>query len=191
MGGELHGQASDKAGSVISGVIMGVFLSPLELSGLWCAPYFLCVMTRLNSAMSFHGRDTGAKKEPHGSSSIGPRDGSDWSVCTKCPVPGMTLIGQSTPKAHCFLVCFWLEKREDLTDSFSMCKGWWDARESDSHHSCFFILLLVSLPRPPQNWTAETTKDLAPFLAFFSGDELHTVATKVFAVPYIKKVGGV
>ncbi|GAB1292637.1 Otoancorin [Apodemus speciosus] len=31
---------------------------------------------------------------------------------------------------------------------------------------------------PPQNWTAETTKDLAPFLAFFSGDELHTVATK-------------
>uniref|UniRef100_A0A8C6IA97 Otoancorin n=1 Tax=Mus spicilegus TaxID=10103 RepID=A0A8C6IA97_MUSSI len=31
---------------------------------------------------------------------------------------------------------------------------------------------------PPDNWTAETTKDLAPFLAFFSGDELHTVATK-------------
>lgn len=71
-----------------------------------------------------------------------------------------------------------------------MCKGWWDARVSDSHHSCVFILLLVPLPRPPQNWTAETTKDLAPFLAFFSGDELHTVATKVFAVPYIKKVGG-
>ncbi|XP_028620133.1 otoancorin [Grammomys surdaster] len=31
---------------------------------------------------------------------------------------------------------------------------------------------------PPQNWTAETAKDLAPFLAFFSGDELHIVATK-------------
>ncbi|KAL1774435.1 otoancorin [Sigmodon hispidus] len=31
---------------------------------------------------------------------------------------------------------------------------------------------------PPQKWTAETTKDLAPFLPFFSGDELHTVATK-------------
>ncbi|XP_031240463.1 otoancorin [Mastomys coucha] len=30
----------------------------------------------------------------------------------------------------------------------------------------------------PQNWTAETTKDLAPFLVLFSGDELHTVATK-------------
>ncbi|KAL6087759.1 hypothetical protein STEG23_008059, partial [Scotinomys teguina] len=32
--------------------------------------------------------------------------------------------------------------------------------------------------RSPQNWTAETTKDLAPFLAFFSGDELHTIAAK-------------
>ncbi|EGW13927.1 Otoancorin [Cricetulus griseus] len=31
---------------------------------------------------------------------------------------------------------------------------------------------------PPQNWTLETTKDLAPFLAFFSGNELHTIATK-------------
>ncbi|MEJ1273886.1 otoancorin [Cricetulus griseus] len=31
---------------------------------------------------------------------------------------------------------------------------------------------------PPQNWTVETTKDLAPFLAFFSGNELHTIATK-------------
>ncbi|EDM17588.1 similar to otoancorin (predicted) [Rattus norvegicus] len=35
---------------------------------------------------------------------------------------------------------------------------------------------------PPQNWTAETTKDLAPFLAFFSGDELHTVATKAKSI---------
>ncbi|XP_021491368.1 otoancorin [Meriones unguiculatus] len=31
---------------------------------------------------------------------------------------------------------------------------------------------------PPQNWTAETTKDLAPFLTFFSGDELRAIATK-------------
>ncbi|XP_036036094.1 otoancorin [Onychomys torridus] len=31
---------------------------------------------------------------------------------------------------------------------------------------------------PPQNWTAETTKDVAPFLAFFSGEELHTIAAK-------------
>nr|XP_044987643.1 otoancorin isoform X2 [Jaculus jaculus] len=31
---------------------------------------------------------------------------------------------------------------------------------------------------PPGNWTAETTKDLGPFLALFSGDELHCVATK-------------
>lgn len=45
--------------------------------------------------------------------------------------------------------------------------------------ACLFTLLLVSLPRPPQNWAAETMKDVAPFLAFFSGDELHTMATKV------------
>ncbi|CAO2583098.1 Otoa [Lemmus lemmus] len=31
---------------------------------------------------------------------------------------------------------------------------------------------------PPQNWAAETMKDVAPFLAFFSGDELHMMATK-------------
>ncbi|TKC46557.1 hypothetical protein EI555_001845 [Monodon monoceros] len=30
----------------------------------------------------------------------------------------------------------------------------------------------------PQNWTAETTKDLGPFLVLFSGDELSSVATK-------------
>nr|XP_048316391.1 otoancorin isoform X3 [Myodes glareolus] len=31
---------------------------------------------------------------------------------------------------------------------------------------------------PPQNWAAETMKDVAPFLTFFSGDELRTMATK-------------
>uniref|UniRef100_A0A8C0X774 Otoancorin n=1 Tax=Castor canadensis TaxID=51338 RepID=A0A8C0X774_CASCN len=31
---------------------------------------------------------------------------------------------------------------------------------------------------PPQDWTAETTKDLGPFLVIFSGDELHSIATK-------------
>ncbi|XP_037671243.1 otoancorin isoform X2 [Choloepus didactylus] len=30
----------------------------------------------------------------------------------------------------------------------------------------------------PQNWTAETTKDLGPFLVLFSGDELSSVAAK-------------
>ncbi|XP_066870071.1 otoancorin isoform X2 [Kogia breviceps] len=30
----------------------------------------------------------------------------------------------------------------------------------------------------PQNWTAETTKDLGPFLVLFSGEELSSVATK-------------
>ncbi|XP_071067350.1 otoancorin [Dasypus novemcinctus] len=30
----------------------------------------------------------------------------------------------------------------------------------------------------PQNWTAETTKDVGPFLVLFSGDELSPVATK-------------
>lgn len=45
--------------------------------------------------------------------------------------------------------------------------------------ACLFTLLLVSLPRPPQNWAAETMKDVAPFLAFFSGDELRMMATKV------------
>ncbi|KAM5199277.1 otoancorin isoform 5-T6 [Hipposideros larvatus] len=30
----------------------------------------------------------------------------------------------------------------------------------------------------PRNWTAETTKDLGPFLVLFSGDELSSVATK-------------
>ncbi|XP_049644111.1 otoancorin [Suncus etruscus] len=31
---------------------------------------------------------------------------------------------------------------------------------------------------PPQNWTSETTKDLAPFLVLFSRDELSSIATK-------------
>lgn len=69
----------------------------------------------------------------------------------------------------------------------SRCERRWDAWVLDTHRGYFLILLLVSLPRPPQNWTAETTKDLAPFLAFFSGDELHTVATKVFAEPYFRR----
>ncbi|KAM9208798.1 otoancorin [Dugong dugon] len=30
----------------------------------------------------------------------------------------------------------------------------------------------------PQNWTAETTKDLGPFLVLFSGDELSSITTK-------------
>ncbi|XP_004691774.1 PREDICTED: otoancorin [Condylura cristata] len=30
----------------------------------------------------------------------------------------------------------------------------------------------------PQNWTAETTKDLGPFLVLFSGDDLSSIATK-------------
>uniref|UniRef100_A0A2I2Z7K9 Otoancorin n=1 Tax=Gorilla gorilla gorilla TaxID=9595 RepID=A0A2I2Z7K9_GORGO len=30
----------------------------------------------------------------------------------------------------------------------------------------------------PQHWTAETTKDLGPFLVLFSGDELSSIATK-------------
>lgn len=38
---------------------------------------------------------------------------------------------------------------------------------------------LSSFPRLPQNWTAETTKDLGPFLVLFSGDELSSIATKV------------
>ncbi|EHB13191.1 Otoancorin [Heterocephalus glaber] len=39
-------------------------------------------------------------------------------------------------------------------------------------------LRLLEQSGPPQNWTAETLKDLAPFLTLFSGDELHSVATK-------------
>ncbi|GAB5582991.1 otoancorin isoform X2 [Prionailurus iriomotensis] len=31
----------------------------------------------------------------------------------------------------------------------------------------------------PGNWTAETTKDLGPFLVLFSGDELSSIATKI------------
>lgn len=38
---------------------------------------------------------------------------------------------------------------------------------------------LSSLHRLPRNWTAETMKDLGPFLVLFSGDELSSVATKV------------
>ncbi|VFV39459.1 otoancorin-like [Lynx pardinus] len=34
------------------------------------------------------------------------------------------------------------------------------------------------LLRLPGNWTAETTKDLGPFLVLFSGDELSSIATK-------------
>ncbi|CAK6445052.1 unnamed protein product [Pipistrellus nathusii] len=39
-------------------------------------------------------------------------------------------------------------------------------------------LRLLEQHGPPQNWTAETTKDLGPFLVFFSEDELSSVATK-------------
>ncbi|XP_030881188.1 otoancorin [Leptonychotes weddellii] len=34
----------------------------------------------------------------------------------------------------------------------------------------------------PQNWTAETTKDLGPFLVLFSGDELSSIATKAKSI---------
>lgn len=33
-----------------------------QLSGPWCAPHFLCVMVKLNSAIFFHGRDAAAEK---------------------------------------------------------------------------------------------------------------------------------
>ncbi|ELK37857.1 Otoancorin [Myotis davidii] len=39
-------------------------------------------------------------------------------------------------------------------------------------------LRLLEQHGPPQNWTAETTKDLGPFLVLFSGDELSSVAAK-------------
>uniref|UniRef100_A0A8C3VR29 Otoancorin n=1 Tax=Catagonus wagneri TaxID=51154 RepID=A0A8C3VR29_9CETA len=39
-------------------------------------------------------------------------------------------------------------------------------------------LRLLEQHGPPQNWTAETTKELGSFLALFSGDELSSVATK-------------
>uniref|UniRef100_H0VR06 Otoancorin n=1 Tax=Cavia porcellus TaxID=10141 RepID=H0VR06_CAVPO len=39
-------------------------------------------------------------------------------------------------------------------------------------------LRLLEQCGPPQNWTAETVKDLGPFLILFSGDELRSVATK-------------
>lgn len=43
----------------------------------------------------------------------------------------------------------------------------------------FSISFLLSLLSLPQNWTAETTKDLGPFLVLFSGEELSSIATKV------------
>nr|XP_054955266.1 otoancorin-like [Pan paniscus] len=42
----------------------------------------------------------------------------------------------------------------------------------------FSLYWLLSLFRLPQHWTAETTKDLGPFLVLFSGDELSSIATK-------------
>lgn len=48
----------------------------------------------------------------------------------------------------------------------------------DKQHR-FSIYCLFSFFRLPGNWTAETTKDLGPFLVLFSGDELSSVATKV------------
>ncbi|XP_069860116.1 otoancorin [Dipodomys merriami] len=37
---------------------------------------------------------------------------------------------------------------------------------------------LLEQSGPPENWTAEMTKDLGPFLALFSGSELHSIALK-------------
>lgn len=53
-----------------------------------------------------------------------------------------------------------------------------DAGTQGQQHSVS-VDCLSSLSRLPQNWTAETMKDLGPFLVLFSGDELSSVATKV------------
>lgn len=53
-----------------------------------------------------------------------------------------------------------------------------DAGEWIEQHS-FSTYCLLSLLRLPQNWTAETMKDLGPFLVLFSEDELSSIATKV------------
>lgn len=53
-------------------------------------------------------------------------------------------------------------------------------KATDVNHSMLFSLYwLLYLFRLPQHWTAETTKDLGPFLVLFSGDELSSIATKV------------
>lgn len=71
-----------------------------------------------------------------------------------------------------------------MIDSLSRYKDNLFLKEKDAGgqgQACDFSIycLLLSLLRLPQNWTAETTKDLGPFLVLFSGDELSSVATKV------------
>lgn len=50
------------------------------------------------------------------------------------------------------------------------------------------VYCLLSSLRLPQNWTAETTKDLGPFLELFSGDELRPVATKVSPCSIVRRL---
>lgn len=109
------------------------------------------------------------RKESFSESSIKiPRDDSDWSACITCQFS-------------------WSRKWDHVIDSFSEYKTIcsWKTRvlgekATDVNHSMLFSLYwLLSLFRLPQHWTAETTKDLGPFLVLFSGDELSSIATKV------------
>lgn len=65
-----------------------------------------------------------------------------------------------------------------------------DAARQGQEHSVS-VDCLSSPPRLPQNWTAETAKDLGPFLMLFSEDELSSVATKVPLVFHPWKVEGI
>lgn len=65
-----------------------------------------------------------------------------------------------------------------------------DAARQAQEHSVS-VDCLSSPPRLPQNWTAETAKDLGPFLMLFSEDELSSVATKVPLVSHPWKVEGI
>lgn len=117
------------------------------------------------------------ERESFSSSSITiARDDSDWSVCITC-------------------LFSWLGTWDQVIDSLSRYKDNLFLKEKDAGgqgQACDFSIycLLLSLLRLPQNWTAETTKDLGPFLVLFSGDELSSVATKVPLCSIFRRLKG-
>ncbi|XP_048188393.1 LOW QUALITY PROTEIN: otoancorin [Perognathus longimembris pacificus] len=78
-----------------------------------------------------------------------------------CHLPGPVIESGISPRAWAFAL-----------HGLQGCPGLSPEQKAAVRHR------LLEQCGPPQNWTAEVTKDLGPFLALFSGDELHSIALK-------------
>lgn len=154
-------------------VIGNLFLASLSSVFLSLA-LFSPLVIRMASNILFNARDTRGKRDSFSRSSIKiPRADSDWSACITCP------LSRSGKWDHV------IDSLSRYEDSLFLKEK--DAEGQGQQHGFSFYCLLSFL-RLPQNWTAETTKDLGPFLELFSGDELSSVATKVLPRPTVRRL---